>query len=143
MQDFKEMLKDKGFRATPGRVALLQALWREEEPLTVAQIQKRLSKKLDTVTLYRALEALAAAGVIRRVDLMHGHAHYELEKKHHHHLVCTNCSMIEDVDICSIEELEQKVLKSSPRFASLSTHDLEFFGLCSDCLPRVKSRGAK
>jgi Fe2+ or Zn2+ uptake regulation protein len=133
MQDFKALLKEHGYRATSGRIALLTLLWKENKPLTVDEIKKRLESKLDMVTLYRALEALSKSGVVHRVELGHGHAHYELEKKHHHHVVCTDCGEIEDVEVAEIEGLEARLSKSTRRFKSIYSHNVEFFGLCKAC----------
>lgn len=126
--DFKALLQEAGYKATLGRLALLELLWGEEKPLAVHSIEKKLKGKMNEVTLYRALEALAEKGVIRRVDLGHGHAHYELEKKHHHHLVCTDCGVVEDVNVCPLPLVE-----NSKKFKSIYSHNLEFFGVCRSC----------
>lgn len=132
--DLRVTLKEAGFKATPGRLQLLEALSKVDEPLSVLKIQKRLHKKLNEVTLYRALEAFAAAGLVRRVDLNHDHAHYELVlgRAHHDHVVCTACGMVEDVEGCTLTHLEHRALKSS-HFKSIYSHNLEFFGLCRTC----------
>lgn len=132
--DFKALLKGAGFKATPGRLLLLETLQKEFEPLTVFEIQKRLRNKLNEVTLYRALEAFAATGLVRRVDLNHDHAHYELAvgRAHHDHVVCTSCGTVEDVEGCALVPLEKKALVQS-NFLSIYSHNLEFFGLCQNC----------
>jgi Fur family transcriptional regulator, ferric uptake regulator len=131
--DFKILLHGQNFRATPGRVALLETLWAAQLPLSVAAIAQIL-EKIDEATLYRALEALANAGLLRRIDLNHGHAHYEFEREHHHHLVCTNCGFIEDVEDCSIERAQKHMIDKSKKFVSIYSHNLEFFGQCKSCL---------
>jgi Fur family ferric uptake transcriptional regulator len=133
-QDFKELLKGVGFKATPGRLLLLEALQKELEPLPVLEIQKKLKNKLNEVTLYRALEAFATAGLVRRVDLNHDHAHYELAvgREHHDHVVCTDCGIIEDIEGCALVPLEKRALTQS-KFKSIYSHNLEFFGLCRSC----------
>jgi Fur family transcriptional regulator, ferric uptake regulator len=132
--NFKEALKEAGFKTTPGRLQLLELLQQIDEPLTVLAIQKRLHSKINEVTLYRALEAFAAAGLVRRVDLGHDHAHYELSlgRAHHDHVVCTNCGTIEDVEGCTLAPLQKKALTQS-KFKSIYSHNLEFFGLCRTC----------
>jgi Fur family ferric uptake transcriptional regulator len=133
---FEELLREAGFRVTPGKIALLVLLSREDTPITVAGIQKKLKVKQDTVTLYRSLEALAKAGVVARSELGHGHAHYELEagKKHHHHMVCTNCEKVEDFSDASCEVAIEKVAKKTSSFKVISSHSIELFGLCAQCL---------
>ncbi len=102
--------------------------------MTVGEVLRRMKGTLNETTLYRALEAFADAGLVRRVDLHHGHAHYELQKTHHHHLVCVNCGAIEDVAACAVEPMEKVALRSSRKFASIMSHDLEFFGTCTACI---------
>lgn len=133
--DFKALLKNAGFKATAGRAELLDVLWRQTEPKTVLEIGAKLSKKLNEVTLYRALEAFADKGFIRRVDLGHMHAHYEMEKSHHHHVVCNECGTIEDVAVCPMPQLERSLGK---KFRHIYSHNVEFFGLCETCLPAGK-----
>ncbi|HVA66012.1 MAG TPA: Fur family transcriptional regulator [Elusimicrobiota bacterium] len=134
--DFRRMLRRRGGRATPGRLRLMRALWREPAPVTAAKLQKSLDGALNLATLYRALDALAADGVVCRVDFRHGHAHYELaaERAHHHHLACTGCGAVEDVD-CTLRPR----LKKSSAFAAITDHAMEYFGLCKVCGSR---RGA-
>lgn len=128
-----DMLRDAGFRATYGRVALLAALERARKPLRVEMAAKAVRGKLDLANAYRALEALRKAGLVRRVDLGHTHAHYELaEGKHHHHLVCDSCGKVADVEIQE-REMERTALLATRDFKSVRAHSLEFFGLCNAC----------
>ncbi len=91
--EFARMLREHGFRATFGRVALLNALKNTGTPVAVDQMVKHLRGKLDQANTYRALEALCKAGLVRRVDLGHPHTHYELAKgrTHAHALVAGLC----------------------------------------------------
>ncbi len=130
-----ELLRETGLKATPGRIALLEFLRTEKKPLTAKEIASGIAGRLDQVTVYRALEALVEKGVLRRVDMRHPHAHYEMVigRDHHHHLICTSCERVEDVAHCETGGLEYRVLKSSKEFASIESHALEFYGLCRKC----------
>ena len=90
---FARLLRERGFRATFGRVALLEALQKAKKPVSVEALAKKLAGKIDQANAYRALEALTEAGLVRRVDVGHRHMHYELEVlvPHHHHFVCDTC----------------------------------------------------
>ncbi|MDB5188280.1 MAG: Fe2+/Zn2+ uptake regulation protein [Candidatus Kaiserbacteria bacterium] len=132
--NFEEILREGGYKATPGRVLLLKTLFGEEKPVTVSYLEKKLKSAIDKVTLYRALDSMVVSGVVREVDFRHGHAHYELQilRKHHHHIVCTNCALVEDVD-CNTEPFVKQVEKKSKKFDLISDHSTEFFGLCKNC----------
>lgn len=130
---FARVLREAGFRATFGRVALLEALEKAKRPLTVGELAQKLRKHLDQATAYRALEAFEGKGIVRRIDLGHDHAHYELaEGKHHHHLVCDSCGKVEDVEIAE-KDIEHAALRTARDFKSVRTHSLEFFGMCRAC----------
>ncbi|MDE1976133.1 MAG: transcriptional repressor [Elusimicrobia bacterium] len=136
--DFARMLRRSGGRATPGRLRLMRALWKEPAPVTAARLQKSLGRTLNLATLYRALDALAGVGVVRRVDFRHGHAHYELAapaRAHHHHLACTGCGAVEDVS-CTLRPR----LKRASAFSAITDHAMEYFGLCKACGARGAER---
>lgn len=129
------ILRAAGYRATPGRIRLLDLLAQEKKPLTVAEIQKKLKGAQDVVTLYRSLEALATSNILQRSEFGHGHAHYEfVEKgKHHHHIVCTKCETVEDFSDASFEEALVHAAGKAKSFKSINSHSLELFGLCANC----------
>lgn len=137
---FGAMLRTAGHKATKGRIAMLDTLARAGHELTIVEMRKRLKRKIDEATMYRALEALAASNIVRRVDLRHAHTHYELiaGREHHHHLVCTSCGKVENVSVCRTDTLEKEVLARSRAFTKLQDHALEFFGVCKTCTARKK-----
>ena len=63
---FADALRRAGFRATYGRVALLEVLTKTEKPISVEEVAKAVKGKLDLVNTYRALEALTSAGLVPR-----------------------------------------------------------------------------
>jgi Fur family ferric uptake transcriptional regulator len=133
------LLKRIGSKVTPGRVKILEMLEKEPKPLTIEELQKKVGKGINGVTLYRNLEALAKAGIVERSDLRHGHAHYELRlgRPHHHHIVCTNCGRIEDINLTHPTISEKEVLKRSKEFASVDDYSLEFYGICKKCAKKL------
>ncbi len=134
------LLRKHGHKATPGRLALLQVLHAANTPLAIPEILKQLKGTIDQATVYRALESLSEVGIVRRVDMQHAHAHYELniENTHHHHLICKHCGTIEDVPSCDMGAIEKRVLKKSKLFAHIEHHSLEFFSLCKKCATEKK-----
>ena len=135
IRSFPQLLHKSGFKATQGRLALLRTLAEADRPLSTPDIVKQLGKKANQATVYRGLEALASTGMIRRVDMQHAHAHYELQTgtKHHHHIICTVCHQVEDIEECALPSLERTLLKHSRKFSIIESHALEFFGICDNC----------
>ena len=133
--NFPSILRQSGLRATAGRIRLLEVLSAEELPVTVEKLERKLAGHLDMVNLYRALEALREARIVDRMDLQHGHAHYELiiGRPHHHHAVCRSCGTIEDVEIPHVAEPEKIAQLQAKKFSVIDSYTLEFFGLCTNC----------
>ena len=131
------ILKAKGLKVTPARVAVLDFFTKSNEPLSIQNILDGIKHvKVDQATVYRITEALKKIGLIREVNLEHGHAHFELNtKEHHHHIICENCGKVVDISNCNLKGLEKEVLNKSG-FSRINRHSLEFFGLCSKCQAR-------
>ena len=131
--EFARVLRAAGFKATRGRLALLEQLAKSAKPMTVTDLAHQIRKHLDQANTYRALQAFDKKGLVRRIDFGHDHAHYELaESRHHHHVVCDSCGKVADVEVKE-QELEKLALHAAREFKSIRTHALEFFGLCRAC----------
>ncbi len=133
--ELKQVVRDAGFRATKPRLAFLATLAASEVPLPVSDIAERLGKKADLVTVYRIAESFEKAGIISRVELRAGKVCYEFTEPghHHHHIVCTDCGAVEDVDACISDTFARSVAKESRFFNQINSHALEFFGTCTNC----------
>lgn len=125
-------LRENNLKATPARLEILDVLTHAKKPLSINDVEAKL-KGTDLATLYRTFETLKDLSLVNQVDFRHGHAHYELaDREHHHHLVCQKCGKVADISKCDTSGLEKQALKISG-FASINSHSLEFFGLCSSC----------
>jgi Fe2+ or Zn2+ uptake regulation protein len=118
----------------------MKALSREQNPISVAVIQQKIGKNgsASTASLYRTLETLTENGIVNRIHLSRLQPFYELisGRKHHHHVTCDKCGDMEDVEAakdCPAEKLRHRILDRSDKFAFVSNHSLEFFGLCKKC----------
>ncbi len=98
MDDFKNLLRKRGLRATPGRIALLHTLSISKRPLTVDEIGRRMD--LHVVTLYRALNDMAKKGLLLRGSGMGDAMHFSYPKNHHHHMICTDCGFTAACAVC-------------------------------------------
>ncbi len=132
---FAEQLRGAGFKATPAKVQLLAILATSREPLSVDTILRKFKNPVpDIVTIYRSLKSFHVAGLIRQVNLQHGHAHYEYaDKNDHHHFICNECGVVEDIKNCNLDSIMKKALKDSKNFEFINDHSFEIFGLCKNC----------
>ncbi len=134
--EFYSILYRAGMKITGPRVEILRILHEIGGPVVVPELfEIAKNRGITYVTAYRSLDAFEAAGILRKVDLRHGHADYELvdAANDHHHIVCTGCGKIEDFDGCEMDAVIKKALKGSKEFKEVSDHALELFGTCKSC----------
>jgi Fur family ferric uptake transcriptional regulator len=134
-----EGLRSKGHRITKGRRSILLAFIKSKKPIAVLEMHEILTKThmtMDKVSVYRELAVLRKAGIIHAVTFQDGVKRYELppEGGHKHHMVCTTCQTVEDVDIpCTELHIIEKKIGKKKNF-QVQSHSLEFYGLCSRCV---------
>lgn len=133
-EDLSNILKTKGFKTTPIRLAILEVFSHDCEPVNAESIFKKLKKqKVNIVTIYRTLLSFENAGILKRIDLQKDSIYYELATHHHHHIICTDCGLVEGFEGCDLDSLTDKVLKTSNKFNTITKHSLELFGVCKKC----------
>jgi len=131
-----DKLKQRGFRLTPIRRAVLDLLIKSVTPISSPDIQKFLSKNkisANKTTIYRELAFLKEEGIIKELHLGDNAKNYEIiTDGHHHHLICTKCDEIEDVEMDKELKREESKIRKSRKFKIIN-HSLEFYGLCKNC----------
>lgn len=123
-----------GMRRTRLLEDVLRDLARRDRPVSISQIEESIGPVCDTATLYRMVERLVEAGVLRRIGLQERARYYELvvAGQHHDYLICTGCGAIGDTNLaCPVDSLE-KELAQRTGYVGLQ-HDLVFFGRCPEC----------
>jgi len=130
--DCKKELKTKGLKITPARLAILEALCKIDCPETAQNMRKKL-KDMDLVTLYRTLDAFEKKGLVVKVNLHKDAVCYELNREHHHHIVCTKCGAVEDFKLCNMDLLIKNIISKASNFNTVNEHNLELFGICNAC----------
>ncbi len=134
---FIDKFRSEGFRLTKARRALLELFEASKVPLSAAEIMRDLSTKgvvINKTTVYREFDFLVSQGAIREIDLLDGSKRYEkiVEDDHHHHLVCTKCRQIVCLELPEDFEKLEKHIQRKHKF-KVTSHVLEFFGLCTSC----------
>ena len=124
-----------GRRLTRQRVIVAEALAAARRALSAQELYERIRLDHPTVgraTVYRALEAQVQDGMASRFE-RDGHvsAFVACNATHHHHLVCTQCQCIEDLDEAVVSPLLASV---GQRHGFQVDHAaLDFYGLCNTC----------
>jgi len=133
--DIINKLSEQGYRLTPQRMMVLDAIENSEHHISAEEIYAQVIMKyphLNISTVYRTLELLHRLGLVTETDLGGGRVRYHpADKGHHHHLVCQECGRVIDLDESVTDNLK-KVLKRDYEFTPDIRH-LALFGTCADC----------
>jgi len=140
ISDIGDKLKEKEYKLTSRRELVLRVLLENEDKHLSAEDVYNLvkSKAPDTglATVYRTLELFQEFDVIHAIDFGDGRKRYEFgaglgQSHQHHHLICTKCGSIIEVNEDLLEELESRV--SRQHEFKIANHQLKIFGTCKDC----------
>ncbi|MHA6669537.1 Fur family transcriptional regulator [Homoserinimonas sp. A447] len=127
-------IRGAGLKVTEPRIAVLKVL--AESPHADADsvfgAVKRDLPGTSLQAVYGVLAALTTAGLLRKIEPAGSSARYERRiGDNHHHLVCTQCSEIQDVD-CVVGEAPCLTPSQSGGYA-VHTAEVTFWGLCPTC----------
>ncbi|KPL02176.1 MAG: hypothetical protein AMJ73_09135 [candidate division Zixibacteria bacterium SM1_73] len=136
IQTFTKYLNSKDLKLTKERKAVLQEIFLHKGHLEAEDILhslRRKKKRASRATVYRTLDLLVDSGMVRKVDLGHGHSHYEhvLGHTHHEHMICLKCGKVIEFSDKEIERSLKQMCKKTE--FKLTSHHLQVFGYCRDC----------
>jgi len=133
--DIVKKLTEQGYRLTPQRVMIVSAIENSDGHISAEEIYAQVAAKYPQVnvsTVYRTLELLKRLGLVTETDFGEGRVRYHpAGKGHHHHLVCTECGTVIDLDESMLSSLESMLLREYKFIADL--RHLAIFGRCAKC----------
>ncbi len=132
--DFASQLRSQGYRLTPQRHLILEAVRQARRHVTPEQVYEtvhRHNPAISRATIYRTLAFLCE---MRLIHAMYwgGQMYYEIASATaHHHLICRTCGAIEPCDHALLENLFVAIARKH-RF-DIDLDHLALFGLCRKC----------
>lgn len=137
--DFADQLRAQGYRLTPQRQMILDAVRRAGDHVTPEQIYETVHRQnpaISRATIYRTLDFLCE---IRLVVAMRwgSQTYYEIAgEAPHHHVICRTCGAVEELDSQLVEAFVASVWRKQ-RFEIDMDH-MTVFGLCKQCRTATK-----
>lgn len=130
-----------GMRMTPQRAAVLGALEEQGRALTAGEVADELRRDHPTLgraTVFRTLDALVEAGMAQRFEREgHVYAYASCSGRHHHHLICTGCSRITEIDEAVVRSVVERLARHHGFTVAHET--LDFYGTCRRCSARRRA----
>lgn len=140
--EYATLMRSRGFRVTPQRQLILEAIDEGNTHTTLDEIYERVQAKAPAVnraTIYRTLDFLCEQRLVASADIG-GQKTYEIiGATPHHHLVCRACGAVMQIGhealhaLCTTLEQEQEF--------TMDMEHLVIFGRCKPCQrdPAVES----
>ncbi len=100
-KDFRELCVRNGIAVTHQRQVLYEIMLGMEGHPSPEEVYERVKQRISSIslaTVYKNLHLFIGCGIFREVSLHHGSLRVEMNGRPHHHLVCTVCKTIADVD---------------------------------------------
>jgi Fe2+ or Zn2+ uptake regulation protein len=128
------LFRRHSLKVTPQRQCIFEILHAKPAHFTAEAIYDIAKGRMPTIslkTVYETLHSLAALGQIQQIELGTRSSRFDPDVHHHHHLVCSSCGRIENVDL----DLGAVALNAAERQGFVLVHtEVVFRGLCPNCV---------
>lgn len=135
IESVQAVIRAAGLRATPARAATLLLLRRSDSPLTHADVAEALGASgIDKATVFRNLNDLAEAGLLRRAELGDHVWRFEAiqpdeaSDRGHPHFVCVDCGTVTCLDDVQLAEGSRRQSEDVGEVTEILLR-----GHCNDC----------
>ncbi|SRR5579871_2162993 len=133
---FSRYLKEKDLKLTAQRELILETFLASEGHVSAEELYQKAKEKqphMGFATVYRTLKHMTQCGLARELDFGDGRFKYEpdFNRRHHDHMICTNCGAYIEFLNPEIEELQEQV--SRKHGFKITSHRMQLYGLCQKC----------
>jgi Fur family peroxide stress response transcriptional regulator len=134
MKGTADILKDKGLKVTPQRLAIYTCLRNSYSHPTAEDIYKEVvvsNPSISLATVYKTLDSFSKVGLVNELHIVNEHSNYDAHMEQHSHLICSHCQKIFDYTGSSLSSLSDAVAKESG--FDIQSSCFTFYGICPEC----------
>lgn len=132
--NFRERCRGAGLALTHQREVIYRAVMGSHTHPSPEFIYEQVKREIPSIslgTVYKNIKTFVDAGLLREVSPHHGTLRLEPNLHAHHHLVCTKCKGIVDIELAEVEPVHWR--RRPPKGFRVDRYSVEFYGLCSNC----------
>ena len=147
LDDFRRRCKEQGLAFTFQRQVIYETVVDSREHPTPESIYEKVRERIPSIslgTIYKNVKTFLDSGVLKEVTLHHGTLRLESNMTPHHHVVCSTCKAIFDIEESAVAPV-QLPASELPAGFSIKECRVEFVGECKSCrmARRRKSKARK
>jgi Fe2+ or Zn2+ uptake regulation protein len=142
-EELCQRFRDLGHKITPQRRFIFQTLETTCDHLSAEDVYRSVKEQIPDIslaTVYNTLRELVELGEVRELDLGEGKSRFDPKTVSHQHLICVNCSTLQDI-ACELPEAE--VCTERLHGYKLLGADVLIYGICPQCSRNHQSPAAK
>ena len=133
---YESYLKERGLRLSKGRICVFEEVMEAHGHFAPEELVKqcvRHKRNVSRATIYRSLQELREAGIIRETAFGEKHQHFEhcYDEKLHHHARCIRCGLY--IEFPDQNEEEKYIRDLEKQGFHVLGHELHIYGLCEAC----------
>lgn len=132
LQNAMEVLRKNGYKSTGRRKDISTFFEKADGYRTAKELHQFMEDKYEGIsfdTVYRNLHLYDEMKILESTEL-NGEKHFRMKcaTHHHHHFICSRCGKTKEINICPMDEVENKLENYM-----IEDHKFEIYGLCPEC----------
>ena len=135
------LLREKGFKVTPQRLAIYQVLSNTTEHPCAEAIFNELQPHYPTMslaTVYKTIEILREIGMVQVLNVGEDSFRYDATVENHPHVRCMDCGRVDDMHDVDASAFVNQV--SDKTDYVLSGQQFYFYGICPACQKKQQAQ---
>jgi Fur family peroxide stress response transcriptional regulator len=131
---FRALCEQQGIAVTHQREVLYRVMRSMHGHPSPEEIYAEVRKVIPTIslaTVYKNIHLFVESGVLRELSPHHGTVRVEMAATEHHHIVCSRCKSITDIDVAELGFLPRQ--DHLPGGFLVERYAVDVIGLCAMC----------
>ena len=133
---FREICAAHGIAVTQQRQVLYEVMQGLEGHPSPEEVYAEVRQKIPAIslaTVYKNIHLFVESGILREVSLHHGSQRVEMNEHEHHHLVCSRCKAIADIEPEALGATELLKRAKLPGGFLAERFSVDVIGVCARC----------
>ena len=134
VQNITDLLRSNGFKVTPQRLAVYEALANTKEHPNAEMSFNGLQATYPTMslaTVYKTIDILHEIGLVQILNAGEDSFRYDADVSEHAHIRCVECGRVDDVFDLDTAKFNDQIQQNTKY--RLVGQQFYFYGICADC----------